>query len=57
MSEYTVTGRWRTRDGWQPFETEITAENEDVARERVYAVLGSKHRLKRPQIEIDEVAR
>ncbi|PSP27215.1 50S ribosomal protein L18a [Halobacteriales archaeon QH_2_65_14] len=55
MSEYTVTGRWKARDGWQSFEKAIEAENEDVATERVYAEFGSKHGLKRPQVEIDGV--
>lgn len=56
MSEYTVTGRWKARDGWQTFEKELDAENEDVAVERLYAEFGSKHGLKRPQVEVDEVA-
>ena len=56
MSEYTVTGRWKGRDGWQAFETEIEAENDDVAAERVYAEFGSRHGLKRTQVEIEEVS-
>lgn len=56
MSEYTVTGRWKARDGWQTFEKELEAENENVATEHVYADFGSKHGLKRPEVEIEEVA-
>lgn len=56
MSEYTVTGRWKARDGWQTFEKELEAENENVATEHVYADFGSKHGLKRPQVEIEEVS-
>ena len=55
MSEYTVTGRWKARDGWQAFEKQMEAENENVAVERTYADFGSKHGLKRPQVEVDEV--
>jgi large subunit ribosomal protein LX len=55
MTEYAVSGRWRARDGWQPFEKEIEAENEDVAVERVYAEFGSKHGLGRTQVEIEGV--
>jgi large subunit ribosomal protein LX len=55
MSEFTVTGRWKARDGWQTFEKEIDAENENVAREHVYAEFGSKHGLKRTQVEVEEV--
>ena len=56
MSQYTVSGQWKGRDGWQSFEKEIEAENENVAKERTYSEFGSKHGLKRPQIRIDEVA-
>jgi large subunit ribosomal protein LX len=56
MTDYTVTGRWKTPDGWQTFETELTAENENVAIEHTYAEFGSRHGLKRRQVEIEEVA-
>jgi len=56
MSEYTVRGRFQVRGGWSSFEKRAEAPNENVARERVYAELGSEHRLKRTQIEVEEVA-
>lgn len=55
MSDYTINGQWKARDGWQTFEKQIEAENEDVAVEHVYADFGSKHGLRRTQIEIEEV--
>jgi len=55
MDTYTVSGRWKARDGWQPFEKQIDAENENVAVEHVYANFGSKHGLKRTRIDIAEV--
>lgn len=55
MSEYTIEGRWKARDGWQSFEKDIEAENDDVAVEHVFAEFGSKHGLKRSQVEIEEV--
>jgi len=55
MSEFTVTGRWQARDGWQSFEKRVDAENEDVAREHTLAEFGSKHGLKRTQVEIEGV--
>jgi len=54
MNEYTVTGTWEARDGWQSFEKTIEAENDDVAAE--YAEFGSKHGLQRTQVEIEEVS-
>jgi large subunit ribosomal protein LX len=56
MSEYTVSGRFQARDGWQPFESQFEAPNEDVAEERACAELGSRHAVKRTQIEISEVS-
>jgi len=55
METYTVSGQWQARDGWQSFETEVRAENENVATEHTYAEFGSRHGLKRTQIEISEV--
>lgn len=55
MSEFTIRGQYQTRDGWRQFERSQEAENDNVARERVYADLGSRHGLKRTQIEIEEV--
>jgi large subunit ribosomal protein LX len=55
MSAFTVSGRWKARDGWQTFEKELEAENEDVAVEHTYAEFGSKHGLKRTQVEVEEV--
>ena len=52
MDAYTVSGRWKARGGWQPFEKRIDAENEDVAVEYVYSDFGSKHGLKRTQVDI-----
>jgi large subunit ribosomal protein LX len=55
MSEFTVTGSFAARDGWQAFETTVEAPNSDVARERTYANFGSQHGLKRTRIEVDAV--
>ena len=55
MSQFTVTGKFQARDGWQEFESTVDAENEDVAHEHTYANLGSQHGLKRAQIEIEGV--
>ncbi len=56
MSTYTVSGRFRSRDGFQAFTKDVEAENESLARERIYTNVGSQHGKKRTQIEIDEVS-
>lgn len=56
MSEFTVSGQYKNRDGYSPFETTIDAVNENVAREHVLSQLGSQHGLKRTEIDLEEVA-
>jgi len=55
MSTFTVRGSFQARDGPQSFEKEIEAPNENVATEYTLSEFGSKHGLKRTQVEIDEV--
>ncbi|MHC3438558.1 50S ribosomal protein L18Ae [Natrialbaceae archaeon A-gly3] len=55
MNQFTVTGQFKDRDGYAEFETSIEAENESVAREHVLSQLGSRHGLKRTQIDLEEV--
>lgn len=55
MSQFTVSGRFQSRDGWSEFEKTVDAVNENVAKERVYSQFGSKHGLKRTQLDLSEV--
>ena len=55
MSEFTVSGQFQARDGWQAFEMSVDAPNESVARERTYANIGSQLGLKRTEVEIGGV--
>ncbi|MDY6779339.1 MAG: 50S ribosomal protein L18Ae [Halobacteria archaeon] len=53
--KYVVTGTFYPGGDEREFTKRVEADNEDVARERVYTDLGSKHRLKRTQIEVESV--
>ena len=55
MSEFTVTGRYRARDGWQTFTKTVDAPNEEVAREHVLSQVGSQHGVKRTEVELEAV--
>jgi large subunit ribosomal protein LX len=55
MSEFTVTGRYRARDGWQSFTKTVDAQNENVAREHIYSLVGSQHAVKRTEVELETV--
>lgn len=55
MATYSVSGTFSPGGKRRGFNVEVEAANPDVAREHTLAELGSKHRLKRTQIEIEEV--
>ena len=55
MSQFTVSGRFKNRDDYATFETTIDAVNESVAREHILSQIGSRHGVKRAQIELSEV--
>ena len=55
MDQFTVSGRFRSRNGFQEFRKTVEAPNENVAREHVFSQIGSEHGLKRVQVEITEV--
>ena len=40
---------------WQPFSKEIIGNDENEARERLFSILGSRHRVKRRMIKIDSI--
>ncbi|MDD1657429.1 MAG: 50S ribosomal protein L18a [Methanomicrobiales archaeon] len=52
---FMVQGTFFTGQKWRPYEKTVTAPNEKVAVERIYAVMGSKHRLKRREITVEQV--
>ncbi|MBO4797311.1 MAG: 50S ribosomal protein L18a [Candidatus Methanomethylophilaceae archaeon] len=57
MKAFRLTGSYAdVRYGKQPFTVEMAAEDEAAVREKAYSTIGSKHKLKRWQIDIDEVS-
>ena len=53
--QFEVKGTFRMGADWKPYKKVIKAPNEKQARERTFAVIGSKHNLKRMYIKIDGV--
>jgi large subunit ribosomal protein LX len=53
---FEVKGTFMMGDEWKPYTKMVAAPNETQARERTFAVIGSKHNLKRRYIRIDAVA-
>ena len=56
MKVFRVTGEITKPNLKTPFRKEILCEKPEQAKEKVYAELGSKHRVKRCHIKITEVA-
>ncbi|MBR6038627.1 MAG: 50S ribosomal protein L18a [Candidatus Methanomethylophilaceae archaeon] len=57
MKAFRVTGSYAdARYGKQPFSVEMAADSEAAVMEKAYSTIGSKHKLKRWQIDISEVS-
>lgn len=56
MTSFAVRGIFHPGGEERQFTRHVEADNEDVARERVYAELGSEHGLARTRIDVEDVA-
>jgi large subunit ribosomal protein LX len=56
MKAFRVTGSFHDPRQRQSFSIELSGKDEDAVRERALSTLGSRHKLKRPQITITEIA-
>lgn len=52
---YEVKGTFLMGEDWMPYTKIVEAPNEKQAQERTFAVIGSKHNLKRRYIKVDAV--
>ncbi|MFA7562179.1 MAG: 50S ribosomal protein L18Ae [Methanoculleus sp.] len=52
---FEVVGACKINNEWKPYRKVINAPNENQAKERIFADIGSKHRLKRSYISIESV--
>jgi len=53
--QFEVKGTFSIDGEWHPYTKVIAAPNETQAKERTFAVIGSKHRLKRRYITVNIV--
>lgn len=53
--KYEVKGTFLMGEDWMPYTKIMEAPNEKQAQERTFAVIGSKHNLKRRYIKVDAV--
>jgi large subunit ribosomal protein LX len=52
---YRVEGNARIDGEWRPYSKVVSAPNERQARERIYTLIGSKHRLPRREIRVGKI--
>jgi len=55
MKGFRAKGSFKDVRNRQDFTVEVAAENADAAKEKVLSNLGSRHKLKRWEISIDEL--
>lgn len=56
MKAFEVSGQFiETRRRWQPFTLEVAAADEPSAKEKTLALMGSRHKVKRKNIQIENV--
>jgi len=55
MKVYRIKGKFLMGKIWQPFSKEFIGENEEEAKERMYSIIGSRHRVKRRMIKVEEI--
>ena len=55
--KFEVKGTYQEkRDFWKPYTKVLSAPNTTQAEERIYAIIGSKHRLARPYIKVESIS-
>mgnify|MGYP000572028751 CR=1 FL=1 len=53
--KYEVKGVFRNGMVWMPFRKVVEAHSEGFAREKVYSLIGSNHKVRRNLIKIESV--
>jgi large subunit ribosomal protein LX len=56
MKNFIVTGKFKAGNTWEKFTKKIESQNEKNATDKVYSIFGSKHGIKRSQIQIETIA-
>ncbi|WP_255333871.1 50S ribosomal protein L18Ae [Methanosarcina sp. KYL-1] len=56
MKNFVVKGKFKAGLTWEKFTKTIESQNEKNAQDKVYSIFGSKHGIKRSQVEIESIA-
>ena len=55
MKAFKVEGKFLMKDTWRPFAKEVIGESEADAEERILAIMGGRHKVKRKMITINAI--
>ncbi|MDD2665783.1 MAG: 50S ribosomal protein L18Ae [Methanocellales archaeon] len=55
MKTFLIEGEFRAGTEWEKFRKQVQGQNERMAVEKLYSLVGSKHGLKRNFIKIHSV--
>ena len=53
MKNFVVKGQFKAGHSWEKFTKKIESQNEKNAEDKVYSIFGSKHGVKRRQVQIE----
>jgi len=56
MKNFVVKGKFKAGSNWENFTTKVESQNEKNATDKVYSIFGSRHGIKRSQIQIESIA-
>jgi large subunit ribosomal protein LX len=56
MKNFVVKGKFKAGNNWEKFTKNVESQNEKNATDKVYSIFGSKHSIKRSQIQIESIA-
>lgn len=56
MKNFVVTGTFKAGNAWEKFTKNVESQNEKNAIEKTYSTIGSKHRVKRSCVKIENIA-
>ena len=56
MKKFVIKGKFKAGTNWEIFTKNVESQNEKNATDKVFSVFGSKHGIKRSQIQIESIA-
>lgn len=55
MENYVISGTFKAGRSWEKFTKTVSSQNEKNAKDKVFSLIGSEHRLKRSLIQLESI--